>query len=85
MTLKTEADKAGEALTVYSFRHGYALRCHETGLIPRVSAALMAHSLQTHSLHYGCWTDAETIQAALARTTATQQIRHAEASSRAAI
>ena len=76
MALKAESEAAGGALTVYSFRHGYALRAHETGLMPRAAAALMGHSLQTHSNHYGQWTDSETIAAAVARTAAAQQLRH---------
>ena len=75
-SLKAECEASGGALTVYSFRHGYALRCHETGLMPRATAALMGHSLQTHSAHYGQWTDSETIAAAVARTTAAQELRH---------
>ena len=73
--LKAECEAAGGGLTVYSFRHGYALRAHETGLMPRATAALMGHSQQTHS-NYGQWTDSETIAAAVARTTAAQQLRH---------
>ena len=79
MALKAECETAGGALTVYSFRHGYALRAHEMGLMPRAAAALMGHSLQTHSNHYGQWTDAETIAAAVARTAAAQQLRHEKA------
>ena len=82
MTLKAEASAAGEALTVYSFRHGFALRCHETGLMPRAAAALMGHGMQTHSQHYGQWTDAETLASAVARTAAAQEPRHAEALNR---
>ena len=79
VALKEEAAAADEALTVYSFRHGFALRCHEAGLMPRATAALMGHSLQTHSNHYGQWTDSETISAAVARTAAAQQLRHEKA------
>lgn len=79
MALKAEVEAAGENLTVYSFRHGYALRAHEFGLMPRAAAALMGHGLQTHSQHYGQWTDRETIVAAVARTAAAQELRHAEA------
>jgi len=60
----------GETLSSYSFRHGYALRAHERyGLSPRVTAALMRHSLQTHVQHYGHWTDALTIDQAIERAT----------------
>lgn len=67
-TLQAEAEAAGGKLTPYSLRHGYALRAHELyDLSPRVTAALMRHSLQTHQAHYGQWTDSDTIEAALER------------------
>ena len=59
MTLKTEADKAGEALTVYA--SGMATRRRRNRLIPRVSAALMGHSLRTYPA-LRVLTDAETIR-----------------------
>lgn len=66
--LREEAAAAGEKLTVYSLRHGYALRAHEAaGLSPRVTAQLMGHSMTTHTQHYGRWTDAETVATALER------------------
>lgn len=66
LQLKAEARKADERLTVYSLRHGYALRAHEkAGLSPRVTAALMGHSLQTHSSSYGQWTDSRTLEQAI--------------------
>ncbi len=65
-TIKAEATASGERLTPYSLRHGYALRAHQYyGFSPRITAALMRHSLQTHQLHYGGWTDAETIDNAV--------------------
>ena len=65
-----------QALVPYSLRHGYALRAHEVyGHSPRVAAALMGHSLQTHSSVYGAWTDAEVIASALARTMAATAAR----------
>ena len=55
----------------YSLRHGYALRAHEMyGHSPRVTAALMGHSLKTHSDTYGAWTDREVIENVLERTKA---------------
>lgn len=58
-----------QALVPYSLRHGYALRAHEVyAHSPRVAAALMGHSLATHSNVYGAWTDAEVISNALAKT-----------------
>jgi integrase len=66
--LKEEAAVSGGRLSPYSFRHGFALRAHETyGLSPRVTAALMRHSLQTHVKHYGQWTDGDTIDEAVNR------------------
>ena len=66
--LKAEAAENGGRLSPYSFRHGFALRAHETyGLSPRVTAALMRHSLQTHVKHYGQWTDGNTIDEAISR------------------
>lgn len=54
--------------TCYGFRHGYALRAHQSyGLSPRVAAALMGHSVDTHQRAYGTWTDQETIDMAIAR------------------
>jgi integrase len=64
--LKEEASDNGGRLSPYSFRHGFALRAHETyGLSPRITAALMRHSLQTHVRHYGQWTDGNTIEEAV--------------------
>lgn len=66
--LKAEVAAEGGRLSAYSLRHGYALRAHEAyDLSPRVTAACMRHSLQTHHLHYGAWTDAETIDQAVGR------------------
>lgn len=64
--LREEAAAAGEHLTPYSFRHGFALRAHQAaGLSPRTTAALMGHSLQTHSTTYGQWTDEQTLDLAV--------------------
>ncbi|MCP9928596.1 hypothetical protein [Cyanobium sp. CH-040] len=54
--------------TVYGFRHGYALRAHQTyALSPRVAAALMGHSVNTHQSVYGSWVDKVTIDEAIRR------------------
>lgn len=54
--------------TAYGFRHGYALRAHQSyNLSPRVAAALMGHSVETHQRVYGSWTDKDTIDSALER------------------
>lgn len=64
-------DGAGQALVPYSLRHGYALRAHEIfGHSPRATAAMMGHSLKTHSDTYGAWTDREVIDKVLERTNA---------------
>jgi integrase len=68
LQLRQEAEQAGERLTPYSFRHGYALRAHEAGgLTPRMTAAVMGHSLLTHSSSYGQWTDEQTLDLAFAQ------------------
>jgi len=67
-SLKSEVDGKGGRLSAYSFRHGYALRAHQLyDLSPRVAAALMRHSLQTHHAHYGAWVDDEVVDAAVQR------------------
>ncbi len=43
------ADAQGEKLVLYSCRHGYAHRAHVIwDLPPKVAAAAMGHSVQTH-------------------------------------
>ena len=60
-------DGGGQDLVPYGLRHGYALRAHEVyGITPRRAAALMGHSLQTHSSTYGTWTDREMVEGTLA-------------------
>jgi integrase len=67
-SLKAEVSAQGGKLSAYSFRHGYALRGHELyELSPRVTAALMRHSLQTHHAHYGAWVDDEVVDASVQR------------------
>lgn len=59
---------AAEGCTLYGFRHGYALRAHTDYLIPpRVAAALMGHSVDTHQRVYSDWVDTETIDQVLAQ------------------
>ena len=50
---------AAAGCTPYSFRHGWALRCHtQYPLIStRVAAEVMGHSPAVHSDVYGSWTD----------------------------
>jgi len=77
--LKAEAIAAGEAITVYSCRHGFALRCHEAAeLSVRIAAAQMGHSPQTHSNHYGKWVDADTMATAMQRAQARVEARQLE-------
>lgn len=67
--------KAGK--TSYSFRHGYALRCHQQyGLSVRIAAALMGHKTDTHIRSYGSWTDANEINKALERGQRYKQMRN---------
>ncbi|QPN61995.1 hypothetical protein [Synechococcus sp. CBW1004] len=67
-SLKSEVAAQGGKLSAYSFRHGYALRAHELyDLTPRVTAALMRHSLQTHHAHYGAWVDDEVVDTSVQR------------------
>lgn len=57
---------AAKGVTCYGFRHGYALRAHQSyGLSVRIAAALMGHSPETHQRCYGTWTDQKTIDSAL--------------------
>jgi integrase len=59
-------DLARSGATLYGFRHGYALRAHtKFGLQPRIAAALMGHSPETHQRHYGRWVDEATIDSAM--------------------
>jgi len=50
---------AAAGCTPYSFRHGWALRCHtQYPLIStRIAAEVMGHSPAVHSDVYGSWTD----------------------------
>ena len=67
-SLRAEVSVQGGKLSAYSFRHGYALRAHELyDISPRVTAALMRHSLQTHHAHYGAWVDDEVVDASVQR------------------
>jgi integrase len=66
MRHKTWQGLASTGVTCYGFRHGYALRAHQSyGLSVRVAAALMGHSPETHQRCYGRWTDQKTIDTAL--------------------
>jgi integrase len=74
-------DLATSGATCYGFRHGYALRAHQAyGLSPRVAAALMGHSVETHTRHYGRWTDEATIESALEAAMQYRKLTQAQAS-----
>jgi hypothetical protein len=46
----------GERLVLYSCCHGYAHRAHVICVLPpKVAAAAMGHSLQTHLAAYSRW------------------------------
>ena len=54
-----------KGVTMYSFRHGYALRAHQQyGLSARIAARVMGHSVQTHNENYGTWADVDEIDKA---------------------
>ena len=73
-------DGSGDKLVPYSLRHGFALRAHEVyGITPRRAAALMGHSLETHSSTYGAWTDREMVESTLADVQAQVERRRLEA------
>ena len=77
--IKAEVADQGGKLSAYSFRHGFALRAHQRyDLSPRVTAALMRHSLQTHHAHYSAWVDDEVVNVAVQR--GIDRLRYLEAS-----
>ena len=52
----------------YSLRHAYAHRAHvDLGLAPKIAAALMGHSVQTHLASYSRWIGDDVVDAALAQ------------------
>ncbi|MCS5697593.1 hypothetical protein NZK32_00845 [Cyanobium sp. FGCU-52] len=54
--LRQEYEAKGEKLVPYSCRHGYAHRAHVIcDLPPKVVAAAMGHSVQTHLAAYSRW------------------------------
>jgi len=54
--LRRQYDAQGEKLVLYSCRHGYAHRAHVIcDLPPKVVAAAMGHSVQTHLAAYSRW------------------------------
>jgi hypothetical protein len=80
LDLVEQAAAEGRKIVPYSCRHSYALRAHETyGLSPRVTASLMGHGLPVHLQHYGAWTDAGTVDEAIAKATARLAVEYAMA------
>ncbi len=73
-----EAEQTGQGkIVVYAARHGYAHRGTMTyGLMPRVLAQLMGHSVIVHNARYGRWASEEgvaaAVQAAIARISSTE-------------
>ncbi|MFO7629689.1 MAG: hypothetical protein R6W06_09300 [Prochlorococcaceae cyanobacterium] len=56
MELKRDYEAQGEKLVLYSCRHAYAHRAHVIcDLPPKVVAAAMGHSVQTHLAAYSRW------------------------------
>jgi integrase len=54
--LKSQYESQGEKLVLYSCRHGYAHRAHiHCDLAPKVVAAAMGHTLETHLAAYSRW------------------------------
>jgi integrase len=66
--LRQGNEAAGEKLVPYSARHGYGLRAH---LIcerpPKVAAAAMGHSVETHLAAYSKWCGDEVVDDAFER------------------
>ena len=63
-----EYEARGEKLVPYSCRHGYAHRAHVIcDLPPKVVAAAMGHSVQTHLAAYSRWCGDDVVDDAFAR------------------
>jgi|688.fasta_scaffold11577_15 integrase len=66
--LRREYEAKGEKLVPYSCRHGYAHRAHVIcDLPPKVVAAAMGHSVQTHLAAYSRWCGDDVVDDAFAR------------------
>ena len=66
--LHREYEARGEKLVPYSCRHGYAHRAHVIcDLPPKVVAAAMGHSVQTHLAAYSRWCGDDVVNDAFAR------------------
>ena len=66
--LRREDEAKGEKLVPYSCRHGYAHRAHVIcDLPPKVVAAAMGHSVQTHLAAYSRWCGDDGVDEAFAK------------------
>ena len=66
--LRQEYETKGEKLVPYSCRHGYAHRAHVIcDLPPKVVAAAMGHSVQTHLTAYSRWCGDDVVDDAFAK------------------
>ena len=66
--LRQEYEAKGEKLVPYSCRHGYAHRAHVIcDLPPKVVAAAMGHSVQTHLAAYSRWCGDDVVEDAFAK------------------
>jgi integrase len=75
--LRREYEEKGEKLVLYSCRHGYAHRAHVTcELPPKVVAAAMGHSVETHLAAYSRWCGDDVVDDAFAK--AEQRLSHGQ-------
>ncbi|MCP9915363.1 hypothetical protein [Cyanobium sp. ATX 6F1] len=66
--LRRDYEARGEKLVPYSCRHGYAHRAHVIcDLPPKVVAAAMGHSVQTHLAAYSRWCGDDVVDDAFAK------------------
>ena len=66
--LRQDYEAKGEKLVPYSCRHGYAHRAHVIcDLPPKVVAAAMGHSVQTHLAAYSRWCGDDVVDDAFAK------------------
>jgi len=66
--LRQQYEAQGEKLVLYSCRHGYAHRAHVIcELPPKVVAAAMGHSVQTHLAAYSRWCGDDVVDDAFAK------------------
>ena len=66
--LRQDYEAAGEKLVLYSARHGYAHRAHLIcELPPKVAAAAMGHSVETHLASYSKWCGDDVVDDAFER------------------